>query len=52
MTADQYPYVAGATALAAKAFRPQGHEGALKLIERLKDPATRETEKGDARADK
>ena len=49
VTADQYPYVAGATALAAS-LPPWAHEGGtLKLIERLKDPATRERLKKEMR---
>jgi N-acyl-D-amino-acid deacylase len=42
ITADQYPYVAGATSLAAS-IPPWAHEGGTaKLIARLKDAATRE----------
>lgn len=42
ITADQYPYVAGATSLGAS-VPPWAHEGGTaKFIERLKDPATRE----------
>jgi dihydroorotase/N-acyl-D-amino-acid deacylase len=49
VTADQYPYVAGATALAAS-IPPWAHEGGtLKLIERLKDPAIRERLKKEMR---
>jgi dihydroorotase/N-acyl-D-amino-acid deacylase len=49
VTADQYPYVAGATALSAS-IPPWAHEGGTqKLIERLKDPATREKLKKEMR---
>src|SRR5262245_12879158 len=50
ITADQYPYVAGATSLGA-AVPPWSHEGGTaKFIERLKDPATREKLKREMRA--
>src|SRR5207237_1389475 len=50
ITADQYPYVAGATSLGA-AVPPWAHEGGTaKFIERLKDPATREKLKQEMRA--
>lgn len=50
ITADQYPYVAGATSLGA-AVPPWAHEGGTaKFIERLKDPATREKLKREMRA--
>lgn len=50
ITADQYPYVAGATSLGA-AVPPWSHEGGTaKFIERLKDPATREKLKQEMRA--
>ena len=49
ITADQYPYVAGATSLGA-AVPPWSHEGGTaKLVERLKDPATREKLKQEMR---
>lgn len=49
ITADQYPYVAGATSLGA-AVPPWAHEGGTaKFIERLKDPATREKLKQEMR---
>jgi dihydroorotase/N-acyl-D-amino-acid deacylase len=49
ITADQYPYIAGATSLAAS-VPPWAHEGGTaKLIERLKDPATRERLKKEMR---
>ncbi|MBI3653475.1 MAG: D-aminoacylase [Acidobacteria bacterium] len=49
ITADQYPYVAGATALGAS-IPPWAHEGGTaKFIERLKDPATREKLKQEMR---
>jgi N-acyl-D-amino-acid deacylase len=42
ITADQYPYVAGATSLGAS-VPPWAHEGATAaFVGRLKDPATRE----------
>jgi N-acyl-D-amino-acid deacylase len=42
ITADQYPYEAGATSLGAS-VPPWAHEGGTaKFVERLKDPATRE----------
>lgn len=50
ITADQYPYVAGATSLGAN-VPPWAHEGGTaKFIERLKDPATREKLKQEMRA--
>jgi dihydroorotase/N-acyl-D-amino-acid deacylase len=50
VTADQYPYVAGATSLGAS-VPPWAHEGGTaKFIERLKDPATREKLKQEMRA--
>lgn len=50
ITADQYPYVAGATSLGA-AVPPWSHEGGTaKFVERLKDPATREKLKQEMRA--
>jgi len=50
ITADQYPYVAGATSLGA-AVPPWSHEGGTaKFVERLKDPATRERLKLEMRA--
>lgn len=50
VTADQYPYVAGATALGAN-VPPWAHEGGTaKFVERLKDPATREKLKQEMRA--
>ncbi|HXI89847.1 MAG TPA: D-aminoacylase [Blastocatellia bacterium] len=49
ITADQYPYVAGATSLGA-AVPPWSHEGGTaKFVERLKDPATREKLKQEMR---
>ena len=49
ITADQYPYVAGATSLGAN-VPPWAHEGGIaKFIERLKDPATREKLKAEMR---
>jgi N-acyl-D-amino-acid deacylase len=49
ITADQYPYVAGATSLGAS-LPPWAHEGGTaKFIERLKDPATREKLKQEMR---
>ncbi|MEK6405658.1 MAG: D-aminoacylase [Acidobacteriota bacterium] len=42
ITADQYPYVAGATSLGA-AVPPWAHEGGTaSFVQKLKDPATRE----------
>jgi dihydroorotase/N-acyl-D-amino-acid deacylase len=50
ITADQYPYVAGATSLGA-AVPPWAHEGGTeKFVARLKDPATREKLKHEMRA--
>lgn len=50
ITADQYPYVAGATSLGAS-VPPWSHEGGTaKFIERLKDPTTREKLKQEMRA--
>jgi dihydroorotase/N-acyl-D-amino-acid deacylase len=50
ITADQYPYVAGATSLGAS-VPPWSHEGGTaKFVERLKDPATREKLKQEMRA--
>jgi len=50
ITADQYPYIAGATSLGA-AVPPWSHEGGTaKFIERLKDPATRVKLKLEMRA--
>jgi dihydroorotase/N-acyl-D-amino-acid deacylase len=50
ITADQYPYIAGATSLGAS-VPPWSHEGGTaKFIERLKDPATREKLKQEMRA--
>jgi len=50
ITADQYPYVAGATSLGA-AVPPWAHEGGTaKFVRRLKDPATREKIKLEMRA--
>lgn len=50
ITADQYPYVAGATSLGAN-VPPWAHEGGTaKFIERLRDPATREKLKQEIRA--
>jgi N-acyl-D-amino-acid deacylase len=49
ITADQYPYVAGATSLGAS-VPPWAHEGGTaKFIERLKDAATREKLKQEMR---
>jgi len=49
ITADQYPYVAGATSLGA-AVPPWSHEGGTaKFVERLKDPETREKLKQEMR---
>lgn len=50
ITADQYPYVAGATSLGAS-VPPWAHEGGTaRFVERLKDPATREKLKAEMRA--
>lgn len=50
ITADQYPYVAGATSLGAN-VPPWAHEGGTaKFIERLKDPSTRQKLKQEMRA--
>jgi N-acyl-D-amino-acid deacylase len=50
VTADQYPYVAGATSLGAN-VPPWAHEGGTaKFVERLKDPKTRERLKQEMRA--
>ena len=50
ITADQYPYVAGATSLGA-AIPPWAHEGGTeKFVARLKDPATREKLRQEMRA--
>ncbi|HLF82874.1 MAG TPA: D-aminoacylase [Blastocatellia bacterium] len=50
ITADQYPYVAGATSLGAN-IPPWAHEGGTaKFVERLRDPATREKLKQEMRA--
>lgn len=50
ITADQYPYVAGATSLGAS-VPPWAHEGGTaKFVARLKDPATREKLKQEMRA--
>jgi N-acyl-D-amino-acid deacylase len=49
ITADQYPYIAGATSLGA-AVPPWAHEGGTaKFVERLRDPATREKLKQEMR---
>ncbi|HZS46635.1 MAG TPA: D-aminoacylase [Blastocatellia bacterium] len=49
ITADQYPYIAGATSLGAS-IPPWAAEGSTaKFIERLKDPATREKLKKEMR---
>jgi len=49
VTADQYPYVAGSTGLAAL-LPPWAHEGGRdKMVERLKDPAERARMKADMR---
>lgn len=49
ITADQYPYIAGATSLGA-AVPPWSHEGGTaKFIERLKDSSTREKLKQEMR---
>jgi dihydroorotase/N-acyl-D-amino-acid deacylase len=50
VTADQYPYIAGATSLGAS-IPPWAHEGGTaKFVERLRDPATRERIKREIRA--
>jgi N-acyl-D-amino-acid deacylase len=50
ITADQYPYVAGATSLGAN-VPPWAHEGGTaKFVERLKDSKTRERLKQEMRA--
>jgi N-acyl-D-amino-acid deacylase len=50
ITADQYPYVAGATSLGAS-VPPWAHEGGTaKFVDRLKDPATRDKLKKEMRA--
>lgn len=50
ITADQYPYVAGATSLGAN-VPPWAHEGGTaKFLERLQDPPTREKLKQEMRA--
>jgi N-acyl-D-aspartate/D-glutamate deacylase len=50
ITADQYPYVAGATSLGAT-VPPWAHEGGTaKFLQRLKDPATRDKLKQEMRA--
>lgn len=50
ITADQYPYVAGATSLGAS-IPPWAHEGGTaKFVERLKDAKTRERLKQEMRA--
>jgi N-acyl-D-amino-acid deacylase len=50
ITADQYPYVAGATSLGA-AVPPWSHEGGTaKFVARLKEPTTREKLKQEMRA--
>lgn len=50
ITADQYPYVAGATSLGAN-IPPWAHEGGTaRFVERLRDPATREKLKQEMRA--
>lgn len=50
ITADQYPYVAGATSLGAS-VPPWAHEGGTaKFVDRLKDPATRAKLKQEMRA--
>lgn len=50
ITADQYPYVAGATSLGAS-VPPWAHEGGTaRFVARLKDPATREKLKQEMRA--
>jgi N-acyl-D-amino-acid deacylase len=49
VTADQYPYVAGATSLGAS-IPPWAHEGGNdQFVARLKDPATREKIKSEMR---
>ena len=50
ITADQYPYVAGATSLGAS-VPPWAHEGGTaKFVERLKDPPTRQKLKQEMRS--
>jgi dihydroorotase/N-acyl-D-amino-acid deacylase len=50
ITADKYPYIAGATSLGAS-IPPWAHEGGTaKFVERLRDPATRERIKREIRA--
>ena len=50
ITADQYPYIAGATSLGAS-IPPWVHEGGNdRFVARLKDPATREKIKAEMRA--
>jgi len=50
ITADQYPYTAGATSLGAS-IPPWAHEGGTdQFIARLRDPATRERLKREMRA--
>lgn len=47
VTADQYPYVAGSTSLAAL-LPPWAHEGGReRMVERLRDPAQRERMRAD-----
>ena len=49
ITADMYPYEAGATGLSS-CFPPWAHEGGrAKMLERLRDPATREKMKQNIR---
>jgi len=47
VTADMYPYVAGGTALASSLPPWMADGGMPKLLERLKDPATRAQAKGE-----
>src|SRR5437764_10903029 len=47
VTADIYPYVAGGTALASSLPPWMADGGMPKLLERLKDPATRAKAKGE-----
>ena len=49
--ADQYPYVAGGTALAASLPPWVADGGSNRLLERLRDPNTRERIKGEMLAD-
>jgi len=49
--ADQYPYVAGGTALAASLPPWVANGGTEKLLERLRDPKIRERIKGEMTAD-